>query len=617
MKRLLTSLLLLLVAIAAPAQKKSELKAEILSYTSRFTMDSPVSAIHKVCKEVLVNSEEGLRAASFMSVDDDFHSLASFTAEVIPLAGGKGYKDKMSAVQHFAEGGQVDKSVYNIWSPIAPYPFKVRIEYTEVFRKGVPAFSAFVPLEESDVALKSAEFVVSVPAGQEIQWYASAEPSVEAKGKLQVYSWSFKDVPVVVDEAFMPEFKDLVPYVFASPVDFAYLGTKGSQRSWKDLGRWKTTLLPEMDVPQSVRDEAIRATEGSDDLQKLKYVYGWLREHTHYVSIQLGIGGYSPMKPSAVAANGYGDCKALSYFAKSLLDALGVHSEYFTLSTRNSDMYPGYASLGQMNHAMLCVPLQKDTVWVECTNPALPLGYRHDSVAGHEVLLVKGDDSELIRVPSYADSLDRSVSVSVLKVADDGSASVDCRQTEYLSGAEEFLNVRNWERKKQLSTLTRGFRSNLENFKLNGVEDNFNGYDGLPGYVPEITMRYTLSARKYAKINGDRMFVPVPVFSRGLEIRRGERHYPLNVRSSFRFEDEVRMDIPLGWSVEALPADLSLDNEFFRISCSSSLDGNTLVVKVVSSIKKGTYPKDAYASFKELAKSFNKVYESSVVLIRG
>ena len=66
--------------------------------------------------------------------------------------------------------------------------------------------------------------------------------------------------------------------------------------------------------------------------------------------------------------------------------------------TNRADFLPGYSGIGQMNHAMLCVPLpeKKDTLWLECTNPSVPLGYRHEDVAGHDVTVAfyTGDDEE-------------------------------------------------------------------------------------------------------------------------------------------------------------------------------------------------------------------------------
>ena len=77
-----------------------------------------------------------------------------------------------------------------------------------------------------------------------------------------------------------------------------------------------------------------------------------------------------------VARNKYGDCKALSNFMIALLKEAGIKGYPVTIWGGEDERefvtdFPSH----QSNHIICAVPVEKDTVWLECTDQFLPAGY--------------------------------------------------------------------------------------------------------------------------------------------------------------------------------------------------------------------------------------------------
>lgn len=172
-------------------------------------------------------------------------------------------------------------------------------------------------------------------------------------------------------------------------------------------GEWQYKLLDGRDeLTEPFRNKLHGLTAHcSTDREKVKAIYDYLAKTTRYVSIQLGIGGLQPIAASDVCRTGFGDCKGLSNYTRAMLKEIGIPSTYTVISTTNERLLPDFSSANQMNHVILQVPLPKDTLWLECTDPSLPFGYIHQGIAGHDALLIEPAGGSIHRLPTYPDSL--------------------------------------------------------------------------------------------------------------------------------------------------------------------------------------------------------------------
>lgn len=605
--------------------QSSSLDAVIERYSASFTMTSSTSGTYKVNMRVQVLSKEASDVAIFSAYSDSFRSLSSFSGTL--EAGGKvikKYKTSDLKTISLAEGGITD-AIVSYLSPVAPTPYTVEYTYEVDYKNGFISFPSFIPLSDPDVALSSASYILTVPCGTEIMSHSSMEPSMTRTAKTDIYEWKVSDVSGYVYEHMMPSVLEMVPYAYVAPRSFTYAGTTGFQTDWKEAGEWLYVLQKDaLTLSDGFRSKVLALVDGLEtDRQKIKVLYDFLRKNTRYVSIQLGIGGFKPFPAEMVMNSGFGDCKALSIYMQALLDVAGIHSEYLIVDTRRKDLMKDFYTVGQMNHAMLCVPMQKDTLWLECTNPRIPIGYRHDNIAGHEVVLIGESGGKKVRVPTYAESLSSSVERVDVILFDDGSAHCKGLRRLSLDQVEPYIGFADLSEKAKFSAIMGANSLNPVDFKIESIKDNFNAWVDLADgeeYVPQMQIDYCFGAFDYAKVSGDRIFMDLNPFAKQIHADRKSRVNDF-VRSRKLFlRDEISVLLPDGYSIETMPSSSEISTQFGNLQTDVNLidsEGEKrLVVSQTLTLLPGRYSKDEYDIYRAFAKDVSKSYSSRVVLKR-
>ena len=615
MKRCLTATIIILLCCTA---LRAQAIAEVLSDTHTVSVTSLKDVKCHVVTRIQVNREAGDGLAVFEEYTDAYRTISDFSGKV-ESAGKVVKKLKKSDLTTVSSSeGLADESFLNFYEPAATYPYVVEYDYTITYRDGIISFPSFGPVVAYEVPVREASYSLTAPSDMKIRYKAWTEPEVTSgKNNTVTYSWTLRDFPALKREHNMPPLDTMLPQVLVSPVEFSYLGTSGAQDSWEKVGSWLYGIMPAAFLPSDLAVKVRELTGGcADDLEKLKVLYNYLRDNTRYVSIQLGIGGYSPLSPADVHRSGWGDCKALSFFLSRMLAEAGVDSKYFIVNTDRRDLVEGYPSPGLMNHAMLCVPLQRDTVWVECTNPRFPLGYRHSDVAGHEVLLVESDGGRLVSVPDYADSLKVNTNISDVTVSADGSADVRMKRIRRLSEAEPYIGFRNLAARDAVGLLSQYLTVQSDDKKVISVSDNFDSYAGTPDFVPEVCIDWSFSSRKFASTAADRLLVPIALYDMRFLTQKATRIHDLVFSKAFAEKNVMNIKVPEGYALEHLPDNVSIDTAFASYSVTYSGNGDTITVTELLSVRKCTVPASEYASYRQFVNAYTKASQTKLVLKR-
>lgn len=596
-----------------PEQLRRNSDAVIRLASIEFVYNSPHSAVGKIRTKTTILKTAAARKGFFVCPVDPTLSLKGFSGTVSDAQGRVIRKLKRSELKYteYSTSLADDTGYYLLEIHVPTTPYTVDVEYELALKDGILSFPPFLPVASSETSLEKGIYTLSLPPGTAFGYKSShmGEPEKSVAGGRDIYRWTIDGMPAIRSEAAAPDPYDLVPYVFAAPAEFRFEGTQGSMRDWVSFGVWLRELLEGRDeLPEALAAEVRRRTEPlPTPREKVRALYDYLGESTRYVSIQLGIGGMQPMSAAEVYRTKFGDCKALSNYLRAMLAACGIESDYVIIHTDRKRMHRDFASANQANHAILRVPLESDTLWVECTNPEIPLGYLHSGIAGHDALLVTERGGRLVTLPACADTLNRLVRHLDLTIAPDGSATGHVTERYEGMQYEPLIPFPKAESRRQTDRL-------LGKLKLPLVRVSGITVTERKEALPHMEIAYDIESQQYVNRSGNRAFAPLFPFDEYDGIRDKERTQDICCAYGYQDLVTVTIRLPENMRLETVPRPGGLTTPMGSYSLEVTLDGQTLTAAFRTVMHAGTYPRDEYEAFKKLLNGRSGAFNGSIVL---
>lgn len=497
------------------------------------------------------------------------------------------------------------------------FPYTAEYEY-EITLNGLVGFDVWMPVTHEGLAVEQADFTVIYNKEFPVSYKAengAFDFMENDDGKTKTFRWAIGNIPAFKSEPFMPPKKDFLPWVMLAPHSFEYERTTGSFDTWQNYGAWVNGLLKNRDkIPRETHDKILKLIEGDIDTRtSIQKIYQYMQRNTRYVNISLGIGGFQPMAAEDVDANGYGDCKALSNYTKALLKVAGIESFYAEIGNgkERGSLFSEFPSVNQTNHVILCVPVENDTIWLECTSQQYPCGYIGASNVNRKAVLIGEDGGHLVSTSrgTEADNLTLCTANAVL--SDDGNLSCDATFTyQGLSCATIFypLNVSAQEQKKWLLKTLQPGQLTIRSYKFSdSLTEDFQN-----------SLALAIDAAGYASAVGKRLMVKPNIFNKYTSAitHRPERRHDIFVGNGTTEIDSLQIVLPQTYLVEYMPEDLS--DSCLMGSYTISFDTTQHVLTVVRElvIKGGTFSKDHYDEIYGFFKTIDKGDHQKAVLLR-
>jgi hypothetical protein len=588
---------------------------------TEITIESPRKAkIRRRVVYTILNST-GDQYATIHTYYDKFHDLVSATGILYDADGRELKKIRKSDMEDWSTAGSgilmTDSRVklYHFYN--RAYPYSVSFE-EDVEQSGLFVLPEWRPQASPLMAVESSRLVVRTPGGYPLRYkqYGYAKASEEESGGKKVYTWELDGHPAVKQEPFAPSWSKLEPAVRLASGEFEEGGYSGRLYSWAEMGKFVEDLYRGRDqLPEEAKRKVHELINGvTDDRQKIDVLYSWLQQDTHYVAIELGIGGWQPFDAKDVYQKKYGDCKALSNYMVALLKEGGIRA--CNVLIRSGDRAPAMDTgfvCSQFNHAIVLAFSGNDSIWLECTNPYLPAGYLSSFTADRDALLLDDHGGDIVHTPVYGVKENRVIRVLVGNIDSGGNLQAGLRIN--YSGLEQDALESEMERlsKKELRN-QRQQSLGLPNCTIDSLS-----YQTTRTAVPAIEETMQLTAAAYSTVSGNRLFISPGVFLKRAESAREAepRRRDIELTQSCEEMDSIFLRIPDGYAPEGVLPSASYSAGFGSYRIRGEMKGDTLVLICRFRQNKGTYPADNWPKLEHFFNLIHREGDRELVFIRA
>ena len=575
----------------------------------------------KTTRVVTILNELGLR---YMKASENFSKpgdIKSIEALVYNSEGTqiKKIKRKEFKEHSLSEGSEVldYKILYLDYTPVQ-YPFTL-VYTSEVQTPNTAFLPTWSPMEGPFASMQKSVINITYPAGLGFKYkdYNFGEVVLNKSEAGNTLSLSAENVPAIRSEEYSPSLYKIRPHVLFGLEKFHLEGVDGEASSWEALGTWmNNSLLAGTDVLPVETQNKIKALVGNetDDFQKAKIVYKYVQGKTRYISIQLGIGGWKPMAAKDVDRLGYGDCKALSNYTRALLKVVGVESYYAVIyGDRNRrDIREDFVSM-QGNHVVLAIPYKGDLVWLECTSQIHPFGFQGDFTDNRMALIVKNGKGQIVRTHVYEGKGNTQLSKGTYNITDagtiNGAVQIVSKGLQY---DDKF--VFETQSPDELDKIYKSRFKNINNLKLKKMALQNNDSS------QEFTEDIAIEAEGYCNKSGNKVMFAVNAFNQSFTIpqRYRSRKMPFEISTGFFDQDEITINLPEGFTMEARPENITITDKFGEYTTEyQMLAPNKMLYKRTLTINEGYYASSEYENYRLFKEKIARNDNAKVVLVKS
>lgn len=328
-----------------------------------------------------------------------------------------------------------------------PYTFVFESEYKTTSTGFIPSW---FPVKGYFLSVENSSYKLNNPKKFKVRKKEKnfKNASIENLSSEFNYQFELKNQTAIKYENHSLAFRYFMPNVMVAVNEFSLKGVRGTAKNWKEFGKWMyDSLLKGRDVVDEVtKMKLLKLVSGvNDPVEKAKIVYKYMQDKTRYISVQVGIGGWEPIAAREVDKMGYGDCKGLTNYTKSLLDVVGVKSYYTVVySNKKRNLDKEFSSI-QGNHIILNIPNKGKDIWLECTSKTMPFGFLGDFTDDRDVLVVTPEGGFIKHTPAYKNDQNLQVTKAEIQLKENGglhaNIQVESWGTQYdRKFHREFLN---------------------------------------------------------------------------------------------------------------------------------------------------------------------------------
>ena len=486
-------------------------------------------------------------------------------------------------------------------------PYTMEYDY-EIRCKNTLLIPSFIPVEEPGLSVEQSRYELTAVKEFPIRYRAynsTGKRSDSADAKRNYVTWSISNIPSFsISNYELPE-EYIQPKVRIAPVSFVYEGYKGNFTTWQEYGVWtyKNLLEGRDKLPEETATlmQKLTAQVNSKE-EKVKIIYNYVQKKTRYVSIQKGIGGLRPMTATEVDQLGYGDCKALSNYTMALLKSVNIPSFYTEIYGDRSgrDFAEDFPSL-QGNHIILAVPLEKDTMWLECTNDKSPAGYLGTFTDNRKALLCYANGAKIVRTKVY--HKEANIKNTLVNCSLDTFGNLTGLVNRTFEGIffNEQLGMESLSEQKKKENILGDFTCNqplIVYYSINVSKEK----------IPRVEEKINFKSTSFAGLKKDLMIVPLSLIGPTMEAPDNvvKETDPFYIRHGFTKKISYEILVPKNYTLENIPTPVSTILKTGMIQQNYKFADGKLMVDFTLMLNEGVFPAAEYKDLILLYKSLEQ-----------
>ncbi len=589
-------------ASALPPELKKGAQAVKRYESTSFKVFSTRKAVEKVHQIITVLEPAGQSFGELVLPYDSFRQLDNLDGALFDADGKEIRSLGSSDVSDYAATSgtslyednrvRIAKLYHNT------YPYTIEFEY-EFEYHGYINWPSWYP-EEKDASVEYSVFEVILSKENTLRYWKhnAPDPAVTVDGNLKYYLWEADSLEPFQEEPAGPDIADQYMSVRTAPDTFEIEKSSGNLSTWKSFGEWFYKLQAGKQTLPKQEEQDVRSLmeDGISTREKVRRAYAYLQSKTRYVSIQLGIGGWQPFDAAYVCEKGYGDCKALVNYMMSLLKAVDIPS-YPAL------IYSGIPSINiiedfpsnNFNHVILFVPLDDDTVWLECTNQNIPFGHISPYNENRRALLITPEGGVLTRTPLSGASQNCQIRNATVVLEANGNASGSIR-TRYTGNQQDYITMKLKDASPKDREDWLKEYIDVPSFRLQSAD-----FSQLENKNENVTLAFQIQLPQYSNIAGKKLLFQPNLMERYTYIPKqlAARKYPILHSYSYHDVDSIRYEIPGLYTVEVLPKPVTIETTFGKYSSMISATESGLLYVRHLEIRAAELPPEQYNEYRK------------------
>lgn len=530
-------------------------------------------------------------------------------------AGKYSKKDFTDVTNNPSNALYIDDRILYYKPVVNQYPYTLKYSYTTK-TSNTAYLNYFLPVNNYNLSVEKSVITINNKSGillnaKIVDSFLAKVSKSEAGGMSQ---YTYENIPALEEENLAPSLDVLVPHVDFAMQKFSLAGREGDNSSWGSLGKWyyNSLISPVSTVTPEIRKEIADLNLTGTTSEKVKMIYKYMQSKTHYILVAMGIGGWQPMEADDVRKKGYGDCKALTNYMRTLLEAANIKSYFCVInSDESAKSYDKDFTELSGNHAILMIPTEKDPIWLENTSQNIAFNHLNYTSNFRNVLVVKENGIELMNTPVYVPEDSKEILVSKVKINEDNSISSESKFA--FSGGQYDQNMGLFYRDN--SEIKQSLKNRHQNLRIDNIE-----ISNLSNNRDDAIIKYDLKlkANDFSKKLGNDIFFRVMPFYSSSQLS-SDPNRVLPFETSFPFQDDysVEFEIPAGYKFSEMPKDQNLTSEFGKYSISFTSDDGKLQVHRILTINRGTYPKEKYQNYVDFRKKASVLDNTKVLITKN